>query len=83
MGCFGGDGLGGFFEVVGDFEDAWGVGGKRGDVAGYVLPVDTTLNLRPRLGIWGTRICGYTAGPEVVVFLAVVVVEVELGYAGP
>ena len=30
-----GDGFGGFFEVVGDFEDAGGVGGEGGDVAGH------------------------------------------------
>jgi hypothetical protein len=66
-GCdgFGGDGLGGLFEVVGDFEEAWGVRGKRGDLFGDVLPVDAA-----------------TAGPEVVVLGALVVVEVELGDAG-
>ena len=63
---FGGDGLGGFFEVVGDFEDAWGVRGKRGDLFGDVLPVD-----------------GAAAWPEVIVLGALVVVEVELGDAGP
>jgi hypothetical protein len=33
-------GVGGFFEFVGDFEDAGGVGGKSGDVSGHVGPVD-------------------------------------------
>ena len=59
------DGVGGFFEVVGDIEDAGGVGGERGDLFCCVLPVD-----------------GGGAGPEVVVFGAVVVLEVELGDAG-
>ena len=65
LGGFGGDGVGGLFELVGDFEDAGDVGGECGDVFGYVGPVD-----------------GGGAGPEVIVFLAVVVVEVELGDAG-
>ncbi len=39
--CFGGGGFGGFFELVGDLEDAGGVGREGGDVAGDVLPVDT------------------------------------------
>ena len=56
---FGGDGVGGLFEVVGDFEDPRSVGGERGDLSDCVLPVD--------------RRC---AGPEVVVFGALVVVEV-------
>ena len=64
LGGFGGDGVWGFFEVVGDFEDAGGVGGECGDLFRYVLPVDAR-----------------GAGPEVVVFGAVVVVEVELGDA--
>jgi len=67
---FGGDGVGGLFEVVGDFEDGGGVGREGGDLLRYILPVDTETS-----GACGT-------GPEVVVFLAVVVVEVELGDAG-
>jgi len=62
---FGGDGFGGVFEFVGDFEDAGGVGREGGDVFRYVLPVDAC-----------------SAGPEVVVSLAEVVVDVELGDAG-
>ena len=50
-------------------------------MAGYIGPVDTLIP-RPRSGTWGTRIGGDGAGPEVVVFLAVVVVEVKLGDAG-
>ena len=57
-------GFGGFFEVVGDFDDAWGVCGEGGDVFGYVFPFD-----------------GAGAGPEVVVFLPLIVVEVEFGDA--
>jgi hypothetical protein len=49
-------------------------------VAAYIGPVDTLIP-RPRSGTWGTRIGG-DVGPEVVVLLAVVVVEVELGDAG-
>jgi hypothetical protein len=60
-----GDGVGGFFEVVGDFDDAGDVGREGGDVFGYVLPVDCRC-----------------AGPEMIVFCALVVVEVELGDAG-
>ena len=66
LGGFRGDGVGGFFEVVGDFEEAWGAGGKRGNLFGDVVPVD-----------------GAAAGPEVVVLGALIVVEVELGDAGP
>jgi hypothetical protein len=66
LGGFRGDGVGSFFEVVGDFEDAGGVRGKRGDLFGDVLPVDVA-----------------GAGPEVIVVLTVVVVEVEFGDAGP
>jgi len=40
LGGFGGDGVGGLFEVVGDFEEAWGVRGKRGTMFGDVVPVD-------------------------------------------
>ena len=40
LGGFGGDGVGGFFEVVGDFEDARRIGGKRGDLFGDVVPID-------------------------------------------
>ena len=65
MSGLGGDGVGGFFEVVGDLEDAWGVRWQSGDVFGDVVPVD-----------------GAAAGPEVIVFGAVVVVEVEFGDAG-
>jgi hypothetical protein len=67
---FGGDGVGGFFEVVGDFEDAGGVGGEGCYVFGDVLPVDGAI----------CRSAG--VGPTMLVFLAVVVVEVELGDAG-
>jgi hypothetical protein len=31
----------GFFQLVGDLEDAWGVGREGGDVSGDVVPVDT------------------------------------------
>ena len=40
FGGFFGDGVWGFFEVVGDFEDAGDGGGEGGDVAGGVGPVD-------------------------------------------
>ena len=40
LGGFGGDGVGGLFEVVGDFEDARSVRGERGDLFGDVGPVD-------------------------------------------
>jgi hypothetical protein len=63
------DGLGGFFEVVGDFKNAGDVGGEGGDVFRYVGPVDTFF-------CWGD-----SAGPEVVIFLTVVVVKVEFGDA--
>ena len=63
---FGGDRVGGLFEVVGDFEDACGLCGKRGDLFGDVVPVDAAA-----------------AGPEVIVFGAVIVVDVELRDAGP
>ncbi len=66
LGGFRGDGLGSFFEVVGDFEEACGIRGKRGGLSGDVVPVD-----------------GAAAGPEVIVVLTVVVVEVELRDAGP
>jgi hypothetical protein len=66
---FGGDGFGGVFEFVGDFEDAWNVGREGGDLFGYVLPVDTQTS----------GACG--SGPEVVIFLAEVVVDVEFGDA--
>ncbi len=65
LGGFGCDGVWGLFELVGDFEDARGIGGKRGDLFGDVVPVD-----------------GAAAGPEVIVVLTLVVVEVELGDAG-
>ena len=48
-GGFFGDGLVGFFEVVGDFEDGGGVGGKGGEEAGYVLPVDCDPGFQNRL----------------------------------
>jgi hypothetical protein len=64
--CLGCDGLGGFVEFVRDLEDGRRTRRKRGDLFGYVLPVDT---------------CG--AGPEMVVLLDEVVVDVEFGDAGP
>ena len=64
LGSFGGDGVGGLFEVVGNFDDGGCGGWESGDMFGYVLPVDDA-----------------GAGPEVVVFGAVIVVEVELGDA--
>jgi len=70
LGGFGGDGVGSFFEVVGDFEDAWGVGGQGGDLFRRVLPVNRQTS-------WAAA-----AGPEVVVFGAVIIVEVKLGDAG-
>jgi hypothetical protein len=39
--CFLCDSVWGFFEFVGDFEDAWCVGGKSCDVSSGVGPVDT------------------------------------------
>jgi hypothetical protein len=62
---FGGDGVWSFFEVVGDFDDGRSGDRERGNVFGYVLPVDDA-----------------GAGPEVVVFGAVIVMEVNLGDAG-
>ena len=62
---FGGDRILGFLELVGDFEDAGGIGGESGNLFRCVGPVDGG-------GSW----------PEVVVFGAVVVVEMELGDAG-
>ena len=62
---FGGDRILGFLELVGDFEDAGGIGGESGNLFRCVGPVD-----------------GGGSRPEVVVFGAVVVVEVELGDAG-
>ena len=67
---FGGDGVGGLFEVVRDFEDAGGIGGKGCYVFGCVLPVD------------GAVCGGAGVGPTMLVLVTVVVVEVELGYAG-
>lgn len=69
-GGFGGNRVGSFFELVGDFEDAGSVRGECGDVSGYVLPVDVQTS-------------GAAAvGPQVIVFDAVIVVEVEFGDAG-
>ena len=65
LGCLRGDGVGGLFEIVGDFEDAGGVGGESRDLFGGIGPVDAAA-----------------AGPEVIVVLSVVVVEVELSDAG-
>ena len=65
-----GNGLGGFFEVVGDFEDGGGVGGEGGEEGG---PVDCAG--------FGYAF-GLSCGPEVFVAGAVVVVEVELATRG-
>ena len=62
---FADDGFGSFFQLVGDFQDAWSVGRERGNVSRDVGPVDAR-----------------SAGPEMVVLGAEVVVDVELGDAG-
>jgi hypothetical protein len=54
-GGFRGDGVGGFFEVVGYFEDAGCVGRKRGNLFGYVLPVDAAA-ARPEMIVLGALV---------------------------
>src|ERR1035441_7416130 len=78
-GCFSlaRDGFCGLVAVTGDFEDAGGGGGERGEGGGDGGPVDSSVN------------GGAIAGPEVLVLHvgvrgegAVIVVDVDLGDAG-
>ena len=54
---FGGDGFGGVFELVGDFEDAGGVGRQGGDVFRDVLPVDVLSGAGPEVLVACGRGC--------------------------
>lgn len=64
-GGFGGGGVGGFVEVIGDLEDSGDFGRQRRGEFREIGPVD-----------------GAGAGPEVLVALALIVMEVEFGDAG-
>jgi len=52
---FADDGLGGFFQLVGDLEDARGVGREGGDMFSDVVPVDACCT-GPEMVVFGAEV---------------------------